>query len=73
MSDSGISVDTGSTSSNNSGLVNLNALAKLGTISVNAQGEKIFDFVTEILKTCRSQLLLMEKVACFYEHILVVK
>ena len=44
MSDSGISVDTGSTSSNNSGLVNLNALAKLGTISVNAQGEKIIHF-----------------------------
>ena len=38
MSDSGISVDTGSTSSNNSGLINLTALAKLGTISVNAQG-----------------------------------
>lgn len=39
MSDSGISVDTGSTSSNNSGLISLEALAKLGTISVNAQGK----------------------------------
>ena len=35
MSDSGISVDAGSKRSNNSGVINLAALAKLGTISVN--------------------------------------
>lgn len=44
MSDSGISVDAGSTNSNSSApLVNIAALAKLGTVGYNAQGQVTFN------------------------------
>ena len=40
MSDSGISVDTGSSSSGSTqSVINLSALSKLGTLNVNGQGE----------------------------------
>ncbi|KAK2163597.1 hypothetical protein NP493_1453g00037 [Ridgeia piscesae] len=44
MSDSGISVDTGSSSSGSTqSVINLSALSKLGTLNVNGQGQITFD------------------------------